>query len=162
MENEFTSSTLSMHMLCIFYLQMISYRAVFSAKWTSRRLRQRQSQHRLHHQKKLFMQVSAYKLIKHAFTYLIYFNSVINSEKTQNSAPTTPPTPPTPLNIDELINQLMTSVSLDKNGKMVVRDCLTDSALVEQIISRAIAAFKSVKTILELRAPLFIVGDLHG
>lgn len=65
-------------------------------------------------------------------------------------------------NIDEQIEALMNSVSRDKRGQMVVRDCLTEPALVDQIITRAIDSFKSVKTMLELRAPLLIVGDLHG
>lgn len=61
-----------------------------------------------------------------------------------------------------MIKKLMGSVSRDKKGQLVVQDHLTEPAIIEQIVARAIPVFKNSKSMLQLHAPLFVVGDLHG
>ncbi|KAI6172453.1 Serine/threonine-protein phosphatase [Aphelenchoides besseyi] len=66
------------------------------------------------------------------------------------------------LKLDEMIHKLMNSVSRDPKGNLVVQNHLTDPSTIEQIIARAIPVFKSTKSMLQLHAPIYIVGDLHG
>ncbi|KAI6197540.1 Serine/threonine-protein phosphatase [Aphelenchoides besseyi] len=66
------------------------------------------------------------------------------------------------LKLDEMIHKLMNSVSRDPKGNLVVQNHLTDPSTIEQIIARAIPVFKATKSMLQLHAPIYIVGDLHG
>ncbi|CAD5232154.1 unnamed protein product [Bursaphelenchus xylophilus] len=66
------------------------------------------------------------------------------------------------LDLNNLITELMNSVTQDEKGNMVVEDRLKDPGIIEQIIVRAIESFKKLPSMLRLHAPLYIVGDIHG
>ncbi|KAH7698648.1 protein phosphatase Y at 55A, partial [Aphelenchoides avenae] len=56
----------------------------------------------------------------------------------------------------------MSSVKEDEKGHPTVEDHLQDVQLVERIIDQSIHIAKALPSMLELTAPICVVGDIHG